>query len=159
MRRCATEPAGSAGRRLSMLPRMACLAIVAVIACVGGCGLAEPTEIQVAVPRIECDNAQIDPPPVLTCEAAVEAAIRQVGDPGAVDVATFHYGRPCAPNERCAPMTTQAGYVVIQLRDGQCAFVSLLVGPELSNPPSVSISTLESWPPREWGVDLLTECA
>jgi hypothetical protein len=126
-----------------------------------GCSLAEPSLVAVAAPKVACDPMQIDPPPVLQCEAAVVAALGAVGQSGIVAAAAFHYGPPCAPNMRCPFGSTEVGYVVLQLLDGRCAYSSVAVEPIDVFPPSISASVLEVWPPSEWpdmGVNPPMEC-
>jgi hypothetical protein len=126
-----------------------------------GCSLVEPSQVDVASPQVACDPMQIDPPPVLQCEAAVRAALETIDQSGIVAAATFHYGPPCAPNMRCPFGSAEVGYVVVQLVDGRCAYSSVAVEPVEVFPPSISASVLEAWPPSEWpdmGVSPPVEC-
>jgi hypothetical protein len=115
-----------------------------------GCSLIEPSEVAIAAPAMACDSVQIDPPPVLQCESALQAAVEQVSRVGVVATASFHHGPPCAPNMRCGRVGGEVGYVVVQLTDGRCGYVRVGVGPEAISPPRISVSALEAWPPDEW---------
>jgi hypothetical protein len=126
-----------------------------------GCSLVQPYDIAVPVPSMACDPVQIDPPPDLQCEAAVQAALQEIGQAGPVSAASFHYGAPCAPNMRCRFAGGNTGYVVVRLVDGRCGYVNIVVGPEAISPPRISTSVLEAWPPKEWlemGVPLDLAC-
>lgn len=127
---------------------LALLVLAAMTA--AGCSLVQPSDIAVAVPAMACDPVRIDPPPDLQCEAAVQAALQQIGQPRAVGAASFHYGAPCAPNMRCRFGGGSSGYVVVRFVDGQCGYVKVVVGPDTISPPRISASALAAWPPKEW---------
>jgi hypothetical protein len=83
-----------------------------------------------ASPTIDCaDPADFDPPPELTCSAAVTAA-REVLPAGAGTITTisFSYGAWCPPGRECGPVQPFGGYVVFRFADGTATFVTVSPG-------------------------------
>jgi hypothetical protein len=86
----------------------------ALVACAPAAPQATPTV------AVDCDPATWDPPPILTCEAAVNAAAPKVQLQGRSPIVriTFRYGPWCPPNARCfvGPMPN-LGYVQFKFDD------------------------------------------
>jgi len=122
---------------------------IALVACAPS---ADPPRAQ--TPEVDCDPAQIEPAPRLSCDNAVLAALAVTGTAGVRRV-SFRYGTPCPPNARCVAPTGDEGYVVIALIDGRCGVVTTAL-----EGGTVRTSALGSWPPPAWGqdVDALALC-
>lgn len=78
-------------------------------------------------PPPECDTARFDPPPTLTCEAAVTAALDSLPSHGPIAALQFLSGSLCPPNARCMPPDGSAGTVIITYGHGaqQSVYVRL----------------------------------
>jgi hypothetical protein len=75
-------------------------ASLAAMLLVGGCTI---------FTSAECDLAQFDPAPRLTCDAALAAARGKLAGVSGVTGLRMQYGLPCPPNARCmAPSGDEA---------------------------------------------------
>jgi len=85
----------------------------------------------------ECDIAQFNAPPTLTCEAAVSAALDSLSSHPPVTAVEFVYGSICPPNARCMPPDGSAGTVIVTFGDAsqQSVFVFLEGGRLVVEPP------------------------
>jgi hypothetical protein len=94
--------------------------LVAAVA-IAGCSALVPS------PEPECDSTQFDPPPALSCEVAVDAALDSLSSHPPVTAAAFVYGSICPPNARCMPRDGSAGTVIITFGDAsqQSVYVRL----------------------------------
>jgi hypothetical protein len=70
------------------------LALLAILATLGGCTAAAPAT---------CSTAGMEPQPQLTCEMAVGAARERLATMGGVTGIEVRYGGFCPPGGRCAP--------------------------------------------------------
>ena len=107
------------------------IALLAVVLAVAGCGSTPsaspsptPSPTAVASPEVVCDSSQWQPPPTLTCPAAIAAAISALG-PAHPPIlrATFRWGGLCPPGAPCAPSTGDDGVVIFDLASGPPVFV------------------------------------
>jgi hypothetical protein len=89
-------------------------------------------------PAPECDTARFDPPPTLTCEVAVDAALDLLPSHGPIAALQFLYGSLCPPNARCMAPDGSAGTVIITFGDGsqQSVYVALQSGRLVTEAPA-----------------------
>ncbi len=70
-------------------------------------------------PRAECDDpGQFQPPPTLSCDAAVDAALESLSSHPPITALQFVYGVICPANARCGPRAGNDGTVIITFGDG-----------------------------------------
>lgn len=99
---------------MSLLLRLTTVAVISL----SGCAATAP---------VTCEQVVRDPPPPLSCEAAVDAAQLPLAGLTRVTALDFVYDE-CAPNAaRCEFLFGTAGNVIATLDDGQkvAAFVSI----------------------------------
>ena len=89
-------------------------------------------------PAPDCQTVQLDSPPALTCEAAVEAAIDSLAPHGPITALQFQYGSLCPPNARCMAPDGSAGTVIVTFGDGsqQSVYVGLEGGQLVTQSPA-----------------------
>jgi len=98
------------------LRTLSTVALAAVLA--SGCDLNAP---------VSCEEVERDPPPSLSCDAAVNGARPQFAGLAGLTAVRFQYDE-CAPNAaNCAFLFGTAGNVIAQLVDGRelAMFVSI----------------------------------
>lgn len=93
---------------------------VAVIVGAAGCAFTDP---------VTCSDEVLDPPPTLSCEAAVAAARQQLSAVGGVTALRFEY-EICPPNARCIFVNGAMGVVLATLASGEELSVFVSVDPE-----------------------------
>ena len=92
--------------------------ILALVA--AGCAVSAP---------VTCSDEAFDPPPTLTCEAAVSVARQQLLDVAGVTALRFEY-EICPPNARCIFVPGSVGTVIATLAGGEEVSVFVSVDPE-----------------------------
>jgi hypothetical protein len=119
-------------------------AVAASLAAVllAGCGMliGDPQ-----LPSPECEAMEFQAEPVLSCEAAVDAAVESLTSSPAIQALSFQYGSLCPPNARCAGPTGNAGTVIITFVDATqvSVYVSADAGQLAVEPP-------QPYPPSGW---------
>jgi hypothetical protein len=120
------------------IPRSVTLLVAAVV--LAGCGF-----LPQALPEPECAEPGPGPPPALTCEAGVRAAVAALpGSHPRVTSLWFQYGTPCPPGARCAfvPVREDIGTVIITFANGDQLSVRVRVEAGL-----VHADAPEAYPP------------
>lgn len=98
--------------------------ILAVSTFLSGCSTS-PAGSSGGVPAPSCDPAatwtegsgtvgETAVPVLLTCDAAVEAALAAAGWPSGIEGIEFHYYRYCRQADRCGPPEPNIGHVIIR---------------------------------------------
>ena len=72
----------------------------------------------VVLPEPVCPSSTYSPPPRLTCEMAVIAALANVAFTSSPESITFNYGAYCPEGGRCPPAFPGLGFVVIEMGGG-----------------------------------------
>ena len=93
-------------------------AVLAIVIAAPGCAIADPAT---------CPEA-LDPPAMLTCDAAVSAARQRLSNVAGVTALRFEYAS-CPPNARCRYPDGANGNVIATLDDGREVGVFVGVDP------------------------------
>jgi len=102
--------------------------LAVALATVAACGPA-PSTVPLATPEVSCSDTRFDPPPVLTCGAAVAVATTALPflHPRIVSI-EFAWGGWCPPWARCALIrTTDRGYVIFRFVSGDPLLVNVAI--------------------------------
>jgi len=94
------------------LTTMRAVSFLLVAVLVGGCSLFEVR------PPVECDDTQFRPPPTLSCDVAVDAALGSLSSHPPITALAFVYGDVCPPNARCLAPSGSYGTLIITFGDG-----------------------------------------
>jgi hypothetical protein len=107
--------------------RLVAIAAIAVVAIATACGPA-PSTVPLPTPEISCSETRFDPPPKLTCGAAVAAATTALPflHPRIVRI-EFDWGGWCPPNARCAATNPTFAHVIFRFVSGDPLLVHVVI--------------------------------
>ena len=126
---------------VSMQIALRAIAAGLVVGLLGSCTLL----IDDQLPPPDCDAARFEPPPQLSCEAAVQAAADSLAASSKITAVSFQYGSLCPPNARCLAAMGNAGTVIVTFADASQVFVFVHI-----DAGQLVVDEAKAYPPPGW---------